>query len=87
MTDQPNTVNIYVAKEKKNNVIKMVRLPRLMECGNCNGDNFAISEEGAVCCRMCGGMINAMVVFNELPTSTKKRLDEAREFEESCQKA
>lgn len=40
-------------------VIELVRIPRLMECGDCDSAAFSLHQDGSVRCLDCGGKINA----------------------------
>ena len=41
------------------NVVQLQRQPRVMECSNCNGDEFVLRADYKVYCATCYGMINA----------------------------
>lgn len=40
-------------------VIHIERVPRRMECCECDGDDFSLHADGTIRCWNCGGTINA----------------------------
>lgn len=40
-------------------VIHIERVPKRMECCECDGDDFSLHADGTIRCWNCGGTINA----------------------------
>lgn len=48
-------------------VIYIERGPRLMECAECDCDEFSLCNDGTIRCWSCGGIINAKWVRSSSP--------------------
>lgn len=40
-------------------IIHLEKLPKRMECCECDGDEFSLHDNGSIRCWNCGGQINA----------------------------
>ena len=52
-------------------IYRIKRVPKLMACCNCDGEEFSIHEDGTIRCWECSGQINAKwepITSNSQPT-------------------